>query len=359
MQTALYPKHVALGAKIVDFAGWEMPIHYSKGILHEHQTVRQHVGIFDVSHMGKIHVSGKGAEALLDFLSTNNVSNKSDFSTTYTVWCEENGGSIDDLLIYRCSPIEFFVIANASNRQKDLAHLKKHAQRFDVKVEDHFATDGILAVQGPKAQLLVERLFPQAKDIQSMHFSIVEYNGKQIVLSRTGYTGSGGFELMGPHEAIVDLWEWFLENGKSEQIEPIGLGARDTLRLEMGYALYGHELDGTIAPTESVATWTVKLKKDAFIGKEALEKLTKSAHKRKAYGIVLQDKGIAREGYPIYDKEKWIGKVTSGTFAPSLNQAIAMIIVEGALTIGQVVEVGIREHKVKAEVVGLPFLKKE
>ncbi len=355
MKTALYDKHVALGAKIVDFAGWEMPLQY-KGIISEHQAVRQRAGIFDVSHMGRIVVSGTDAEPFLDHLSTNVILGKPYLSAIYTVWANEQGGSIDDVIVYKQSPTHFFVVVNAGNRQKDLDHLKQHAKLFDVKLKDLYRDGGILAIQGPQALTIAAKIFREAAEIVPMHFIPTTYQGEEIILSGTGYTGAGGLEVYGCGDAIVELWERFLNEGKNSGIEPIGLGARDTLRLEMGYALYGHELSDLIVPNESVSAWTVKWKKGDFIGKATMLDLEQDSKKRTAYGIVLLDKGIAREGYDVFMNGVPIGQVTSGTFSPTLNQAIALILVQGRLREGDIVDVQIRQNRVRARVVSLPFL---
>jgi len=356
MKTGLFDKHCALGAKMVDFAGWEMPVKY-QGIIQEHTAVREHLGIFDVSHMGRVAIKGPDAEKLVDYLSTNKMTGKKDLSATYTVWCTDSGGCVDDLIVYRQGPEHFFVIVNASNREKDLQHLRTVGASYNVEIEDRYS-DGILAVQGPKAKAVAAKLFSEVNDIKMMRFAPVDYQGEEIILSGTGYTGSGGIEIYAPMPAIVDLWDRFLENGKDEGIQPIGLGARDTLRLEMGFALYGHELSEEIAPIESVSSWTVKWDKGDFLGKEALENLQKSSKKRFQKGVVLTDRGIAREGYEVLQDDTPIGKVTSGTMSPSLNQAIAIILVERNLQEGDNVQIQIRNKKCNGKVVKLPFYHK-
>ncbi|MBA3817220.1 MAG: glycine cleavage system aminomethyltransferase GcvT, partial [Parachlamydiaceae bacterium] len=337
MKTALYAEHLALGAKMVDFGGWEMPIQY-KGIIHEHLVVRQNVGIFDVSHMGRIIIEGNDAECLLNNLSTN-VINKFDGSATYTVWCDLDGMCVDDLIVYKENSHHFFIVVNAGNRQKDLMHLKQQAMGWDVTITDTYEDGGILAIQGPLAAKLIFSLFPQASSLKHMHFISSSYEGQEILIARTGYTGEEGFEIYASNAATVNLWNLLLKEGQKYQIEPIGLGARDTLRLEMGYALYGHEISATIAPTESVSAWTVKLSQHDFLGKPKLQSLEMLSTKRHAYGIILQDKGIAREGCEVFNLGTLIGKVTSGTFSPSLNQAIAIVLVEKNLQEGDSVDV--------------------
>lgn len=344
MRTCLYEEHLALGAKMVLFNDWEMPLQYV-GIIQEHRTVREKVGLFDVSHMGLVRITGEQAEAFLDYLSTNKIAGKPDFSVTYTLWCHENGGCVDDLLVYRENSHSFLVVVNAGNRNKDLNHLKKQSPFFNVTLQDCFQ-DGILSLQGAHADALIHEFFPDL-DLQKMHFQVVD----GMFLSRTGYTGSDGYELLASSDLIRKWWKKFLEKGKEYGILPIGLGARDTLRLEMGYALYGHELSEEIAANETVSSWTIRWQKEKFLGKESLVK----PRKRSEHGIVLLEKGIAREGYSVIKGTKKIGVVTSGTFSPSLNQAIAIILIEGEASPGDRVDVQIRDYLVPAEVVSLPF----
>lgn len=358
MKTILYDRHCALGAKIVTFSGWEMPLQYS-GVIQEHEAVRNHVGIFDVSHMGRVGISGPDAEKFLDFLSTNKITEKKEGSATYTVWSNSDGGSVDDVIVYKESAADFFVIVNAGNRDKDLAHIENQAKQFDVTIKPFYSEEGILAVQGPNALPLMYDIFPEASSIKPFCFQTTTFNGKSIILSRTGYTGEQGIEIYAPLENIVPLWDLILEKGAKYSIQPVGLGARDTLRLEVGYALYGHELSDNISAIESVSAWTVKFNKESFLGKEALEPLSHSSKKRSAYGVILKDKGIPREGYPVFYNGAKIGIVTSGGYAPSLNKAIALILIEGILEEGQELTIGIRDKQCIAEIVKLPFYHKE
>lgn len=355
MRTALYDRHVALGAKIVPFAGWDMPVQY-QGVLAEHQAVRQAVGLFDISHMGRIMVQGTDAERLLDFLSVNHIAGKPSGIATYTVWSHANGGSVDDVIVYKIDDTYFFVVANASNRDKDLLHLSTQAelQNFDVEIQEIFSRAGILALQGPLALPLLTSLVPEVASLKPMHF--LAFENEKFFISRTGYTGAGGYELYGSAEKIGEWWDLLLEKGQAYGIQPAGLGARDTLRLEMGYALYGHELSDKIAPNESVAAWTVKWDKSHFLGKEALEKIEKSSHKRWAYGVRLLDKGIARQGCAVLKDEVSIGEVTSGSFSPTLGEGIALILVQSPLQIGDQVMIQIRQNLCKAQIVKLPFV---
>lgn len=357
MRTVLYDRHKELGAKIVEFSGWDMPVQYS-GIIPEHHAVRNAAGIFDVSHMGRVLVSGKDAERFLDYLSTNKIAGKADLTATYTVWCDPSGGCVDDVIVYRENAKSFFVIVNAGNRKKDLEHLVSNASNFDVQIQDHYTEDGILAIQGPKALSIVSKLFPESQKIKPMHFLPSLYKDKPIVISGTGYTGAGGVEIYAPLDVIVELWDTLLAAGKDDGLVPIGLGARDTLRLEMGYALYGHELTDKIAPIESVSAWTVKMEKEDFLGKKSLEKLQDSKDKRSEYGIVLIDKGIAREGYEVLKDGNKIGLITSGTHSPNLNKSIGIVLTASPLKVDDEVTVKIRDNLCKAKVVDLPFVKR-
>ncbi len=357
MRTVLYDRHIALGAKMVSFAGWEMPVQY-KGVLAEHQAVRQTVGLFDISHMGRIKVDGSDAERLLDYISTNRLMGKAPGTATYTVWCYAHGGSVDDVIVYKRDANHFFIIANASNRDKDLVHLGTQAQlqEYEVEIQESFSQAGILALQGPLACPLLASLVPDVQSLKPMQF--LSLGNEDFFISRTGYTGAGGFELYGSADKIVEWWDLLMEKGQAYGIQPIGLGARDTLRLEMGFALYGHELSDTIAPNESVASWTVKWDKPSFLGKKALEQIEKSSTKRWSYGVRLLDKRIARQGYQVVKNEEVIGEVTSGTFSATLEESIALILVHTPLKIGDQIVIQIRQHFCYAQVVELPFVRK-
>ena len=252
MRTALYDHHVALGAKIVSFSGWDMPLHYPQGVLEEHRNVRKAAGLFDVSHMGIIHIKGLDAERLLEFLSVNRISGMQAGSAIYTVLCNNLGGCIDDAIIYKVDDRHFFMAANAGNREKDCAHLAEYAHlgSMDVEIEEKFSQLGILALQGPAAHSLLAPLVPEIDSLKPMHFLSLSHAGQKepLLIARCGYTGAGGYELYGPTHLIVEWWEKLLEKGKPWNILPIGLGARDSLRLEAGFALFGHELSSSIFP---------------------------------------------------------------------------------------------------------------
>ena len=332
MKTALFDRHVALGAKMGDFAGWEMPLQY-KGVLVEHQAVRERAGLFDISHMARVSIRGRDAARFMEWLSSHRL--RGDFSATYTCLCNEAGGTVDDVLVYRENETSFFVICNAARREADLAHFRRYKKGFDVDIEESFRTEGILALQGPEA----DRYLPS---LPRMSF---ERRGNLIV-SGTGYTGSGGVEIFGSNELIRALWDELLAKGAM----PIGLGARDTLRLEKGFALYGHELSEEISPIESVSSWTISPGKD-FLGKESL-----SRWGRRAFGIRMQEGSIARSGFKVFQEGDEIGEVTSGGFSPTLKIPIALILSRKPLKMGEDVAVKIRERYVAATVSPLPFV---
>lgn len=352
-RTGLHAQHVALGAKMIEFSGWEMPLQY-QGIIEEHLTVRRQVGLFDVSHMGRIDILGKEAEKLIDFLSTNRITGRKEGAAIYTVWCLETGGCLDDLIVFKHHDHHFSVIINASNRDKDLEHLRNYAQHYDVSIRAHYS-DGILAVQGPQASIILQSLFPTHALLKPMHVCSAGYRGAPLLISGTGYTGAGGFELYGPMDAIVELWSDILHIAAPLGIKPVGLGARNTLRLEMGFPLYGHELTESLLVTETLSHWTVKMEGRTFLGKPAL-----LAHPQRRFPYAVRlEKGIAREEYPVFFQGQRVGRVTSGTMSPSLKCGIALILVETNLHHGDNVEIEIRGQRHTAAVVNLPFLRGE
>lgn len=354
MRTPLYETHQKLGAKFVNFSGWDMPIQYSS-ILNEHLAVRTNIGLFDISHMGRLVIQGTQAGAFLDFLSTNHIQGKDNQTATYTVWTSETGGSVDDVLVYQENPTHFFAIANAANRQKNLAHLFNHAKDFDVTVSHHYDDEGILAVQGPHSFTLIYDLFPETVALKPFHWTTIPFQESSLIISCTGYTGEKGFEFYVPQQLLKPLWELLMTQGKQYDIQPIGLGARDTLRLEMGYALYGHELTESISPLESVSGWTIKWDKSDFLGKQVLDHMHHTKQHRHAYGVVLKEKAVPREGFAVYREECPIGTVTSGGYSPSLNQSIALILVDRELHIDDTVCIEIRNKKHLGSIIKLPF----
>lgn len=350
MKTCLYDHHIKLKAKLANFEGFEMPISYD-GAIKEHGYVRENAGIFDISHMARIDIEGNQSEDFLNFIGVNNTSKLIDFQAQYNIFCDENGMTVDDVLIYRKSKNSFFAVVNASNRQKDLNHLRRYSKKFDVTITPYFEGYGILAVQGPLSKKLLLSDYPEIDNLKYMHFF-----EKDVIVSQTGYTGELGYEIYGKNEDIVKIWERLLS--RSDQLHPIGLAARDILRLEMGYALYGHELSDSISPIESIASWTVRISKPAFLGKEALLKIKEGSSKRNAFAIMLSENAIARANTSVYLNEKKIGFVTSGIYSPSLKRSIALVLVDELLNESDKVQVLLRNRMIEADVVKLPFLKK-
>jgi aminomethyltransferase len=356
-KTPLFETHQALNAKIIDFGGWGMPVQYTS-VLEEHRAVRNTAGLFDVSHMGEIEVKGKEALSLLQSLATNDVSKIPDFGAQYTVMCYPNGGAVDDLLIYRFSQDHYLLCVNASNIEKDFQWIKEN-NKTSAKVTDISAQTAQLAIQGPRSESILQKLTDM--DLSSIlyyHFLPGKVCGIDSLIARTGYTGEDGFEIFLPEKKAADLWRALSEAGKEDGLLPIGLGARDTLRLEMGYPLYGHELDSEHGPLCAGLGWIVKMDKKDFIGRAALLKQKEQGLEERLIGFEIPGRGIPRAEYPVLKKGEAIGKVTSGSFSPSLNKGIGMGYVKtGSADLGEELEIGIRSNPVPCKVVKPPFCK--
>ena len=328
--TCLYPSHVALGAKMSPFAGFMMPIQYSS-ITVEHNAVRQQVGMFDVSHMGEIFVKGPEAEAFINHIFTNDIRGYEPGKVLYGMMCYENGGVVDDLLVYReYLANHFLLVVNAANIDKDFAWIQEHAKDFDVKLDNASPRIGQIAVQGPAAEkTIVEVLgYKEAQELAFYTFCDVEYNGERLILSRTGYTGEDGFELYTTCENTVELWDRLLKAG----VQPCGLGCRDTLRFEAGLPLYGDELSPEISPVMAGLGMFCKYEKD-FIGKEALLDQKAGNLEKKLVGIEIEDKAIPRAGYPVLTPEgEEVGVVTTGYHSISLDKSICFALVDKAVS---------------------------
>ncbi len=356
-KTPLYAVHRELGAKMVPFAGWSMPIQY-KGLIQEHLCVRNAVGLFDVSHMGEIEVKGPSAKAFLQYVITNDINKLKDTAILYSLMCYEHGGVVDDLLVHRYSEDHYFLCVNASNIEKDFQWIESHAEPWQVEVRNISLETAQLAIQGPSAEPLLQQLTDlPLKDIQYYHFNQGKIHNIDGLISRTGYTGEDGFEVYLPADKAETVYRQIMEAGKEFDIQPIGLGARDTLRLEMGYPLYGNDIDRDCQPLERGLGWVIKLAKEDFLGKSALVKAKEAGLKYKLCGIKLLDRGVPRSHYAIYKEGNKVGEVTSGTFSPSLNQGIGMCYVAREFSAtGTPLEVEIRNQRVPAEVVKLPFV---
>lgn len=355
-KTPLYGKHVSLDAKLVDFAGYKMPIQYL-GISKEHNAVRQSAGIFDVSHMGEIIISGPGAESYLNFIMTNDVSSLEAWQVQYSAMCFEDGGVVDDLLIYRY-PEYFMLVVNCSNLEKNFDWLMAH-KRDDVNIIDLSEKIGLIALQGPKSRQIIDPLVDiNINKMNYYRFAVAAIDGFPCTLARTGYTGELGFEIYADNENIVRIWDKLI-NKASAPIMPVGLGCRDTLRLEMKYPLYGNDIDDRTNPIEAGLGWIAKLdKKDDFIGKEALLSLN-GACDRSLVCIQMIDRGIPRKGYKLLKNNAIVGQVTSGTQSPSLKIGIGLAYVTNDFAqSGTNLSLLVRDKELKCKIVDSPFYKK-
>ncbi len=361
-ETALYEIHKALGARIISFAGFLMPVEYS-GVIDEHLTVRHAVGVFDVSHMGEIRVKGPSAFNFLQKVTTNDINNLFNGKAQYTCFPNGKGGIVDDLLVYRIKPDEYLLVVNAANVEKDWDWLNSQ-NREGAKLENASAGISQLAVQGPKATEVLQKLTSvNLADIKYYSFVIEEFAGvNHVIISATGYTGAGGFELYLPNDVVAKVWEDIMEAGEISGIKPVGLAARDTLRLEMGYCLYGNDIDDTTSPLEADLGWITKFTEgNNFIDREFLWKQKQEGVKRKLAGFEMLEKGIPRQHYNILDDQgNTIGHVTSGTISPMLQRGIGMGYIMTDMTRpGQSIRIEIRNKILQAQVVRLPFYKKE
>ncbi len=357
-KTPLNTWHRENGGKMVDFAGWDMPVQF-QGLRQEHQATREAVGLFDVSHMGEIRVKGPKSVESLQWMTTNDVSKLKVGQAQYTLLPNENGGLVDDLIVYCVEPGEDYLLCvNASNKDKDFAHIQKNNRGADITDESSYW--GQIAVQGPKAIALIEQvLLPNFSEIPSFHFARFDFKGKSCLIARTGYTGEDGGEIFVPAEVTLSMWQALFDAGQSSGIQACGLGARDTLRTEARLPLYGHEIDDTTNPYSAGLGWVVKPKAKDFLGKEPML-AQKAQLTRKLVGFQLVEKGVPRQGYSLFSFDnKEIGRVTSGTMSPSLDIPIGIGYIEKThAEIGTEFWVEIRNRKVKAKVVPTPFVSK-
>ena len=356
-RTPFYNLHTVLGAKMVEFAGFEMPVQYTS-IIEEHLAVRRSVGVFDVTHMGEFYVRGKDALTFLQKVTINDVTRLRPGRVQYSAMCYEDGGIIDDLLIYRMEN-QYMLVVNASNLQKDFDWLQ--SQRFgDVELENVSDATALLAVQGPKSLATLQKLTKEnLSKIEYYAFTRGMLAGVPMVISRTGYTGELGFELYfnADIETAKNVWNEIFDAGKEFGIQPVGLGARDTLRLEMGFCLYGNDIDRTTHPLEAGLGWITKLSKKEFNGRNTILKAREEGLKRKLVGFTLPDRALARHGYEITYNGNIVGQVTSGTFSPSLKKGIGMGYVSAEhANAGNVVLVRVRDKEIPATIVVMPFL---
>lgn len=356
LHSPLNDRHVELGAKLAEFGGWEMPLEYAGGgVLAEHKAVRDAVGLFDVSHLGKALVRGTGAADFLNDCLTNDLGKIENGKAQYTLCCDESGGTVDDLIAYLRSEFEVFLIPNAANTAEVVARLQAQAPE-GIEVTNQHRDFAILAVQGPLSDEVLEALgLPTDHDYMS--FAAGEIAGQTLTVCRTGYTGERGYELVVPSEGAVAVWDAVMEAGAAYDIRACGLGARDTLRTEMGYPLHGHELSLEISPVMARAGWAVGWKKPTFWGKEALEKQRAEKTVRTLRGLTAQGRGIPRPGMMVRDADGIeLGEVTSGTFSPTLRQGIALALLEPGVELGATVTVDVRGRHEAFTVTKPPFV---
>jgi len=354
LKTPLFDEHVVLGGKIVPFAGYELPVQYKSGALKEYTAVREgEAGIFDITHMGQVRVEGKGALAFLQYVTTNDVSMLVDGQVHYSALLNEYGTFIDDITTYKINNLSYYLCINAANRHKDVAHLQKEAVNFDVTVSDESDATTLLALQGGKAQKALQCLTDiDLESVGYYKFSEAMIAGEQGIISRTGYTGEDGFEIYIPNAIAVDVWKALLANGAI----PIGLAARDMLRTEMGYALYGHEISDKVTPVEAKLMWITKLAKGDFIGKKAVEVRKSEGATKRLIAVKLTERGIPREHYKVFVDGVESGEVTSGMHSPMAGGvALAYVMPEHAVE-GDI-SIEIRGKQVSAERTALPFVR--
>jgi glycine cleavage system T protein (aminomethyltransferase) len=358
--TPLHDRHLALGAKLIEFGGWLMPVQYA-GILEEHRAVRERAGLFDLSHMGELFVEGPEAGDALAYALVTNPPALTEGRAHYSMICAPDGGIIDDLIVYRLDLERYLVVANASNAPVVSDALAERLTNFKAVLDDRSLAMGLCAIHGPRSREILRPLTDV--DLEALrYYAIAEGNvaGIPSLVARTGYTGEDGFEVFVEGERTGELWDALMKAGSGHDLSPVGLGARDTLRLEAGMPLYGNELDSSTNPYEAGQGRIVKLDKpDDFVGRAALERVARDGPARRLVGLVMQGRGIARHGYPVHSGDRRTGVVTSGTHSPTLGKAIAMAYVAPAdAEPGTIVDVEIREQRVAAEVVGLPFYRR-
>lgn len=370
LKTALNETHRKLGGKMVDFAGWDMPVEYS-GLRLEHMATRNNVGLFDVSHMGEVMVEGPKALPFLQKLLTNDLSKCALQQAQYNMMLNEKGGVIDDLIVYRLQEDKFLLVVNASNKDKDFTWIQNVAEDFaghkgsgpDLKVEDQSSKWAQLAVQGPKALRLVAEVFPESSDIKKFRFKFLKWHGQSWLVARTGYTGEDGFEIYGPTDLAEKLWSELSAKGENYGLLPCGLGARNTLRIEAGLPLYGNEINDSQLPLNIGMNWALKVDKaGGFIGQEPVKKAmteTSDETAKELVGLISLEKAVPRDGYRVlsFDKTQ-IGAVTSGTYSPSLNRPVAMASVDKSYS-NETCLIEVRKNLVEAKIVKLPLVQKK
>ncbi|MBM2835332.1 MAG: gcvT [Candidatus Brocadiaceae bacterium] len=356
-KTPLYDTHLKHNAKMVSFHDYVMPLQYDS-IINEHHCVRENAGLFDISHMGRFEVSGDKAFPFIQQIITNDAGQLADKQVLYTPICNEQGGIIDDILVYKWHEKHFMLVVNCSNAEKDLSWLQKQAANYQpLEIRDLTDSVSLLALQGPQSINMLEVALKTKFDyIKRFSFDDYVWDGTRITISRTGYTGEDGFEIFVDSGQVVKLWNLLIGKNKQDGLRPIGLGARDTLRLEACLLLYGNDMDETITPLETTIAWTVKFNKGNFIGKESLLNQKTRGIDRKLVGFEMIDRGIPRHGYLVFKGNEMIGKVTSGSFSPSTNKNIGLCLIQSQYAkIGEEFQIQIRDNMYNARIVKTPF----
>ena len=354
-KTVLLDKHVKLGAKIVDFAGFRMPLSYSS-VTDEHNYVRENVGVFDVSHMGEFEISGKNSDRFVQFICSNDIMKLKPGKAQYNCLVNYDGGIIDDLIVYKIEDEKFLLVVNASNIDKDLDWIKSLNKDYNCSINNISDKTSLLAIQGPKADLLCKRFTKEdLESLSNYSFILGTFAGiDNVIISKTGYTGSGGYELYVSNDNVKHIWNE-LFSVKNIEVKPIGLAARDTLRLEMGYCLYGNDINESVTPIEANLGWITKVETN-FIGSKSIKEQIENGIKKELVGFIINDKGIPRKGYEIFDKlENLIGEVTSGTFSPVLKKGIRLAYIEKNIS-SKETYLKIRNNLIKLKVVKTPFI---
>ncbi|MEK7699079.1 MAG: glycine cleavage system aminomethyltransferase GcvT [Planctomycetota bacterium] len=360
-RTPLYDVHTKLNAQMVAFHDYLLPLQYGS-IIDEHLQVRKTAGLFDISHMGRFGVSGNGAFPLIQNLITNDVSHLADKQAIYTPLCNEQGGIIDDILVYKQHDNRFLLVVNSANATKDLEWLQRQALRYQpVKIVDLTEQTSLIALQGPRSRRILEIAINNSMGhLKTFHVDDFVWDGVPITISRTGYTGEDGFEILVDANQAVKLWDVIMKSNERDGLLPAGLGARNTLRLEACLLLYGNDMDESVTPLETTIDWTVKFDKGNFIGREALLRQRERGIARKLVGFEMVDRGIPRQDYPVFLGSEAIGKVTSGSFSPSTNKNIGLCLIKShAAQTGNEIHIQIRDNKYKAQIVKTPFYTRE
>jgi aminomethyltransferase len=355
-RTPLFEEHRRAGGRIVPFAGYEMPVQYAAGIIAEHQAVRRAAGMFDVSHMGELAVRGGDALGFVQYVTTNDVSKLAAGQAQYSAICRHDGGILDDCIVYRFDD-HYMLVVNASNTDRDRDWIAQYAERFGTTLADRSDETGLIALQGPRSQEILVRLTDaDLERIEYYHFTEDEVAGVPAVISRTGYTGEDGFELYLPAERTAEVWSALLQVGSVDGLLPAGLGARDSLRLEMGYALYGNDMDERHTPLEAGLAWITKLGKGDFIGREALVRQKEEGVRDRLIGFICSERGFPRHGYEVRVNGEPSGEVTSGIVSPMLQQGIGMCYLPAEVAQpGTAVEIMVRDRTIAAQLARPPF----